>query len=980
MSSSILPIVILFSSVLYAQDLGVRLLLGLSDKAGIRWDGSVSAQGAAIAAVEPWRFQTATDRILTGNSWKCQTRAIQVPPDQPSKPVVANGVIVRLKNASANASLNVQTVQGGFTVSLSEIPYGAFVKKLNNRVMVDRIPAVTRLTSGPNEQDYPAVAASASAGVWLAWMEFTHSAIHNKLRADFITEPASFDPWATPTGGDQIWVRSYTGGAWSAPIAITGGGGDLYRPAISIDGQGNPWVFWPAQHGGNFDLWARRIVNGQAQDLVRITSEAGSDVDPVAATDSAGRVWVAWQGWRNGRASIFAARQDPGGFTAPQLVSSSSRNEWNPAVAADGSGQVTVAWDSYRNGNYDVYMRTAQNGAWLSEKLVAGSARYEAYPSATYAHGRLWVAFEEGPERWGKDFAAQETSGLSLYSGRAIRLLGFEANGQAVETNVNVGSVLPGIPSFAVDDPARQAGSTDWFLPKTESATQRKPNQPAWFVPAPRNTSPRLHADASGRLWLAARSSHPIAFNPLPMGTIWSEYVVSYAGGGWTGPVFLSRSDNILDNRPAITSTGPGQLLVVGSSDSRWQLQIRKPPVRGKAVPDAYNNDLFANEMQLAPASGPVAVKSAPAPAIAGPHPEDAIEREGITRIHTARPLGKYKIVIGEFHRHSELSHDGGNDGSLLDQFRYVIDPASMDWVGCCDHDNGSLREYPWWITQKLTDVFYSSGEFVPMFSYERSVGYPEGHRNVVFVQRGIHPLPNLPKAKETDTGPAKDTQMLYRYLRRFNGIVAAHSSATKMGTDWRNNDPLVETSVEIYQGERQNYERPDAPRANSAKDSIGSWRPKGFVNLALSKGYKLGFQSSSDHISTHVSYCNLLVEDYTRESVLDAFKKRHLYGATDAILAEVTSGGNTMGDAFSTAAKPELKVSLEGTAPFAKVHIVKDNKYVFVTQPGTPMVNFTWQDNTPVKGKQSYYYVRGEQQNGEIVWASPMWITYTGN
>jgi hypothetical protein len=27
------------------------------------------------------------------------------------------------------------------------------------------------------------------------------------------------------------------------------------------------------------------------------------------------------------------------------------------------------------------------------------------------------------------------------------------------------------------------------------------------------------------------------------------------------------------------------------------------------------------------------------------------------------------------------------------------------------------------------------------------------------------------------------------------------------------------------------------------------------------------------------------------------------------------------------------------------------------------------------VKGKTSYYYVRGEQANGELVWASPMWI-----
>ena len=36
--------------------------------------------------------------------------------------------------------------------------------------------------------------------------------------------------------------------------------------------------------------------------------------------------------------------------------------------------------------------------------------------------------------------------------------------------------------------------------------------------------------------------------------------------------------------------------------------------------------------------------------------------------------------------------------------------------------------------------------------------------------------------------------------------------------------------------------------------------------------------------------------------------------------------------------------------------------------------------DAKPEKGKTSYYYVRGEQNDGEIVWASPMWITYTGD
>ena len=148
----------------------------------------------------------------------------------------------------------------------------------------------------------------------------------------------------------------------------------------------------------------------------------------------------------------------------------------------------------------------------------------------------------------------------------------------------------------------------------------------------------------------------------------------------------------------------------------------------------------------------------------------------------------------------------------------------------------------------------------------------------------------------------APDTQMLYAYLKYFNGVTASHTSGTLMGTDWRDNDPLVEPAVEIYQGDRQNYEMPDAPRSNTEKDSIGGWRPKGFIDLALAKGYKLSFEASSDHVSTHMSYANIYVTGVTREAVLDGFKKRHLYAATDNILADVSSGRYMMGDQFSTA------------------------------------------------------------------------------
>jgi hypothetical protein len=340
---------------------------------------------------------------------------------------------------------------------------------------------------------------------------------------------------------------------------------------------------------------------------------------------------------------------------------------------------------------------------------------------------------------------------------------------------------------------------------------------------------------------------------------------------------------------------------------------------------------------------------------------------------------GNLRIVRGEFHRHSEISMDGGNDGSLLEQWRYAIDTGALDWIGCCDHDNGAAREYSWWIEQKLTDVFFNPGHFVPMFNYERSVTYPEGHRNVIFAQRGIRVLPRLPISPVDQSVHAPDTQLLYAYLKAFDGITASHTSGTLMGTDWRDNDPLVEPTVEIYQGDRQNYEMPDAPRTNSEKDSIGGWRPKGFIDLALEKGYKLSFEASSDHVSTHMSYGNIYVTAMNREAVLDGFKKRHIYAATDNILADVASGTHMMGDQFSTASLPSIQVKLTGTAPFARVHIVKDGKYVYSIEPKTAKVDFSWQDMSASAGKMSYYYVRGEQDNGEIVWASPMWITYTG-
>jgi len=974
------------SITVHAQStVSYRVLFGVTDTAPTRWDGTFSGERVGKITADEWKF-VAGDNI-DGQLFHFTTHPdIRFAGSTPGggAPIVPNGFILTAERVTESSEFSFTTAQGDFKFRASDLAYGQGIHRLGERVYIDRVPAAYRLTRTPEEEDYPSIAKDKNGDAWMAYVEFHHSPDHVKLAAPLHEPLKDFSPLQQPVGGDQIWLQKYSGGEWQPPVAVTKAGKDQYRTAVAVDGSGRPWVFWSENRGGNFDIFASPTDQSGPQSEIQISKESGSDIDPVAVTDSNGKVWVAWQGWRDGRAAIFTAHQNGNGFTQPEKISNSAKNEWDPAIAADKAGRVAVAWDSYRNGNFDVYARTWSN-SWAAEVPIAASARYEAYPSIAFdPKGRLWVAYEEGGEGWGQDFGAYASPGIALYKGRAIRLRALEPDGRLVTIQSSIDKNLIGIPSARPDVTGSQLDGEPRD-PDTQSAVTRKPDQaPEGGVQTTaKNTLPRLVIDDSGRISVAFRTAHPVWWSPI--GTVWSEYVISFDGKQWSKPIYLDHSDNLLDNRPAVLSTAPGKLLIVNSSDGRRKF-VPASSIMGEreGTKDPYNNDLWSQDLDLGPGDQvlPVVALSQSERTPSAPTWE-SVEVAGAKAIreYKAGPDGSYHIVRGEFHRHSEVSMDGGGDGTLLDQWRYVLDAVDMDWIGCCDHDNGSGREYSWWIIQKLTDIFYAPGKFTPLFAYERSVPYPEGHRNVLFAQRGIRPLPRLPISSENDFAHAPDTQMLYAYLHQFDGVSASHTSATSMGTDWRDNDPKVEPVVEIYQGMRQNYEIPDGPRANSEKDSIGGWRPKGFISLALDKGYRLGFEASSDHVSTHISYANIVVKgDVTRESLLDGFRKRHVYAATDEILADVRSGDYLAGDEFTTSTLPTLNIKLEGTSKFAKVVIVRDGKYVYSAAPDAQKVQFTWRDNQPNKGKNTYYYVRGEQDNGEIVWVSPFWITYNGN
>jgi hypothetical protein len=265
------------------------------------------------------------------------------------------------------------------------------------------------------------------------------------------------------------------------------------------------------------------------------------------------------------------------------------------------------------------------------------------------------------------------------------------------------------------------------------------------------------------------------------------------------------------------------------------------------------------------------------------------------------------------------------------------------------------------------------------MFSYERSVPYPNGHRNVMFVRRGVRPLPRL--ASPTGGVHDDDTKMLYDYLTELGGICAAHTTGTDQGTDWRDNNAKVEPMVEIYQGIRSSYEHLGAPRvARRVDESVSGFEPAGMVWNALGLQYRLGFQASSDHISTHISYAVALAEDHTRAAILDAFQRRHCYAATDNILLDVRCGEHLMGDELEANGPIQLRVLAHGTRPIARLDIIKDFLYVYSTEPNQHRVELTWTDAERDRpAGTSWYYVRLIQDDGELAWSSPLWIRSSG-
>ena len=59
-----------------------------------------------------------------------------------------------------------------------------------------------------------------------------------------------------------------------------------------------------------------------------------------------------------------------------------------------------------------------------------------------------------------------------------------------------------------------------------------------------------------------------------------------------------------------------------------------------------------------------------------------------------------------------------------------------------------------------------------------------------------------------------------------------------------------------------------------------------------------------------------------------------------------------------------------------ARVDLVRNNRYVYTTSPLQESIEVRFVDMEPEEGL-NYYYFRIQQEDGQIAWASPIWVNY---
>ena len=515
-----------------ANPVGLEVHLGLKDTEPSPWGGEVELsagklltmsvrRGGANAHVDGTRFTARSVR---------QQQAI-------------NGPILRLDlDAPVNTTVTLKTRQGNLSFKLADLQPGTRKPYLEGRATVVREEGAVRLTGRETEDDYPALAKGPDGTIWLAYVEYLPDAAHrhgprqgrrfrgadaNGERRPDRTDALRRQDLAPAARRDRTPAWTFGGRRW--PWTARASSGSPGRSRWTATGRSSTAATLPpkmAARGGGPRSPGSRAAPAP-------TSTSSPPPTRPAPSGSPGKAW------RDGQLRHHARRP---GRRPPVAGAARPSPRARPTTGAPPSPPTARA-TSTSPGTPTTRATTTSCSPSSTRRRriipVADVAR-SSRPGRTWPatpHGRVWIAYEEGDEQWGKDYA---------HAG-SVKNVGLEKN--------------PGFAALRQPDGARE-------VPGGRQADSSRPA--TWRR---RCTAEPAAATRACRGW---RSMPPAASGcccgttrcPAPRGEVWAQLRPPLRRPELVEPRgALADSTNLMDNRPGLVPFGQGVLAVYSGDD-----------------------------------------------------------------------------------------------------------------------------------------------------------------------------------------------------------------------------------------------------------------------------------------------------------------------------------------------------------------------------------------------------------------------------
>ncbi|MBI2301816.1 MAG: hypothetical protein HYU66_23170 [Armatimonadetes bacterium] len=754
-----------------------------------------------------------------------------------------------------------------------------------------------------------------------------------------LTALAAGRPATLSAAGDYADQPSLAAGAGALWGAWEVAGPDRDRLVIALLDPGPPvtvartwnldfgagsYTLWPRLVGGPGGIWLVTAAEVRGRWGIRaVPLGADGPGRAVAVTDGAdsavgvagvldgGRLWLAWVGNRGGARRVWLSAIQ--GLRAERPVAAGEEHSYNPALAL-GGGRVHLVYDRFVDGGRDLWLRVLEGGRWSAPRRLTRSNRYDLNPAAVWWRGGLWVAWESGT------FAGYRTNSLDR---RSIRL----------------------------------AEVTDSGLLAAKGLEQGVAGEPV--------EQPALAVDAHGRLWLAWRQARGAAGREgwetrlrVFGGDAWTDQGMLSGGTGRSREPALAALDDLVVGAQTVDTVGPG-----------WKSNADAATVTSKVV-----------ALAVPTADLPAAAGLQTAPFVDADEPQfpfpAELHRMGEDRPAFTTDLAGRRLLgcFGNLHEHSDISVCArAADVRTEEDYVAMRELGRLDFGAVTDHGY-NISPPAWRYSAKITRASHDPGRFVTFVAEEwtsdnerhtKPPGY-YGHRNLIFAD------PYEPQWYNSRDPSYFTPRQVWDTLGERNYIMIPHQladSGNNVPTDWSYTDELKQPVAEIFQA-RESYEADTAPRRTA-----NGW-PGYFIQDAWAKGIRIGVIASPDH-GGGKGKAGVLVDRLTREAVLDACRARHTWGSTAAKIAvAMTVDGHLMGDIVRQpqVGPVRVKVVVSAVSPVAVTRIIRNNQVVYSFGGPGPELSFEYLDNAPLNA-DSYYYVRVEQQDGELAWSSPVWL-----